>query len=378
MADNSVRTAGVVWALSTLMAASTSAGPLRIGGEFQVNSYTTNTQWSPQVEMDTSGDFAVVWSSVQDGSSFGVFGKRYDSAGIVLATEFQINKYTTGAQTDPGIAMASDGDFVVVWESENQDGSEYGAFGRRVRRATGALAGNEFQVNSSTAGDQYHAEAGMQSDGSFAVAWNRSGNEVLGARFDPLNAELGDEFQVNAHTTGSQDFADVAMDSDGDFVVAWHSAGQDGNLNGVFARRFSSAGAAVSAEFQVNSYTPGNQQSPAIDMEASGDFVIVWNSLSQDGGTGGGVFGKRYSSSGADSGRRVPSLGPYRGIDGFPCHQPRSRRRLRGGVGKRLRRPGQRCIRPALQQLGRRAGGRLPSEHAHRKRPADTHAGAGR
>jgi hypothetical protein len=39
------------------------------------------------VALDPAGDFVVVWSSPQDGSSFGVFGQRYDAAGSAQGTE---------------------------------------------------------------------------------------------------------------------------------------------------------------------------------------------------------------------------------------------------------------------------------------------------
>ena len=48
----------------------------------------------------------------------------------------------------------------------------------------------------------------------------------------------------------------MAIDADGDFVVAWQSDGQDGDDDGVFARRFSTPRASpLAAEFQVNTYT---------------------------------------------------------------------------------------------------------------------------
>jgi hypothetical protein len=35
--------------------------------------------------------------------------------------EFQVNTYTTGSQSDPAVAAAADGAFVVVWESWGQE-----------------------------------------------------------------------------------------------------------------------------------------------------------------------------------------------------------------------------------------------------------------
>ena len=75
----------------------------------------------------------------------------------------------------------------------------------------------------------------------------------------------------------------MAADADGDFVVAWQSFGQDGSIYGIFARRFSSAGAALASEFQVNTYTTDIQSCPSVAVDADGDFVVAWASSSQDG-----------------------------------------------------------------------------------------------
>ena len=85
---------------------------------------------------DSSGNFVVVWeSNNQDGSSSGVFGQRYDSTGAALGPEFRVNTYTTDLQRFPAVASDSSGNFVVVWKSY-QDGSNYDVFGQRY----GAIA----------------------------------------------------------------------------------------------------------------------------------------------------------------------------------------------------------------------------------------------
>ena len=45
--------------------------------------------------------------------------------------EFRVNTYTTGGQSRPSAAMDAGGNFVIVWQSYGQDGSNLGNFGRR-------------------------------------------------------------------------------------------------------------------------------------------------------------------------------------------------------------------------------------------------------
>src|SRR6185295_10271780 len=103
--------------------------------------------------------------------------------------------------------------------------------------------------------------------GNFVVAWTSFGQDgnglgVFARRFDALGTPQGAELQINNYTTGDQGFPAVAADEDGAFVVSWRSYVQDGSDFGVFARSFSSAGAALGPEFAVNSYTTGVQSAP--------------------------------------------------------------------------------------------------------------------
>ena len=103
-----------------------------LGPEFLVNTETSGHQIFSSVAADPSGNFVVVWQSdLQDGSGFGIFGQRYLSGGAPLGPEFRVNTFTTGAQRKPSVAADTAGNFVVVWQSADQDGSGYGVFGQR-------------------------------------------------------------------------------------------------------------------------------------------------------------------------------------------------------------------------------------------------------
>jgi hypothetical protein len=281
-----------------------------LASEFQVSTFTAGGQRFGTVASDADGDFVVAWWSAQDGSNYGVFARRFSSVGTALASEFQVNTYTPLQQRQPSVAADADGDFVVVWQSfSNQDGSGYGIFGRTFSSAGIALA-SEFQVNTYTSDYQRYATVAASAAGDFVVAWASRGQDgssygVFAQRFSSSGAPLASEFQVNTYTTGQQagggrGGTSVAMDTGGDFVVAWWSVDQDGTSTGVFAQRFSSAGGPLASEFQVNTYTTGGQDTPSVTTDADDDFVVTWHS-SQDG-SASGIFARRFSSAGAPLG----------------------------------------------------------------------------
>jgi hypothetical protein len=51
-------------------------------------------------------------------------GQRYNASGSAIGGEFQINTYTTNSQYRPSVASDSSGNFVVVWESDGSAGSD--------------------------------------------------------------------------------------------------------------------------------------------------------------------------------------------------------------------------------------------------------------
>jgi len=328
--------------------------------EFQVNTYTPNSQRWPVVAMAPDGRFVVVWHSwgAQDGSQGGVFGQRFDSSGNPVGGEFQVNTYTHSDQNYPDVAMAADGRFVVVWESRDQDGSYGGVYGQAYS-VLGVPLGGEIQVNTYTLGAQGGGRVTMAADGSFFVVWasedqDGSGYGVYGRRYDSSASPLGGELQINTHTNDDQFAGRVATTTDGRTLVVWESYdyaggngglyGQwydaggspsgggvfvtvpamegvmamamaadgsfvtvredgllDGDLKGIGCQWFSSTGSPLGPYFQVNTYTTGQQRFPDVGMAPDGRFVVVWTSADQDG-SGAGVYGQRYDTSGSTMG----------------------------------------------------------------------------
>ena len=99
-------TTGLLLGLSTLAAA-------QVGGsQFLVNEYSTGYQHNPKVALTPNGDFMVVWATnqSQDGDFGAVMGRRYTSAGDPKAGEFVVNSYTTGSQSLPDVAALAGGE----------------------------------------------------------------------------------------------------------------------------------------------------------------------------------------------------------------------------------------------------------------------------
>ena len=295
----------------------------KVGSEFAVNTTTAGEQRNAAVAMDADGDFVITWQSGdQDGSSWGIYAQRYSATGAKVGDEFLVNTTAASGQVFSAVAMDADGDFVVTWHSYSQDGSDSGVYAQRYS-ATGTTVGDEFLVNTITANDQIFSAVAMDADGDFVVTWQSfsqdgSGWGIYAQRYSAGGVAIGSELRVNTTTADWQNLPAVAMDADGDFVIAWQSSGQDGSGYGVYAQRFTAAGVAVGSEFRVNSTTAGNQRNATVAMDASGDFVITWQSSGQDG-SGDGVYAQRFTAAGVAVGGEVKVNAYITGDQGAPA-----------------------------------------------------------
>ncbi|MFN6567930.1 MAG: DUF4347 domain-containing protein [Dendronalium sp. ChiSLP03b] len=272
---------------------------LRDGVGFQVNTYTNSDQVNPSVAMDADGDFIICWENYDyDGSSYGIYAQRYDVYGQTIGVEFQVNTDTNGYQVNPSVAMDADGDFVISWQSYSQDGSGYGIYAQRYN-SDGIAIGGEFQVNTDTNSYQANPSVAMDADGDFIISWENYGQDsssygIYAQRYNSAGVAIGEEFKVNTDTNGYQANPKVAMDADGDFVISWNSY-RDGSGYGIYAQRYNSTGVAIGGEFKVNTDTNSNQANPSVAMDADGDFVISWHNYDYDG-SDYGIYARRYNS----------------------------------------------------------------------------------
>jgi len=96
---------------------------------------------------------------------------------------------------------------------------------------------------------------------------------------------VGAEFQVNNTATNNQATPAIAIDADGDFVVVWQGDGQIGEdgfgapiiVAGIFARCYSNTSLPLSAEFPID--TSSTAGTPSVAMDADGNFVVAWEDV---------------------------------------------------------------------------------------------------
>ena len=277
------------------------------GATGDINEYIVQTgnQTNPAVGAFADGSYVLVWESPgQDGNGTGIVGQRFSSGGFAMGDEFIVNSFVTGNQLEASIATSSNGNFVVTWQSP-QDGGGLGVYGQLFDNF-GFAIGDEFIINTTTASDQHFVDVAMADDGSFVAVWQSGGDldgngeGIFAQRFDANGVTLGDEFSVTTTIIGNQTAPAIAMSgASGDFVVVWQSA--DNNMNGIFAQRFDRDGGAIGNQFLVNTTALNEQISPDVAMDDTGNFVVTWESVNEDG-FGRTVAARLYNNLGQPQG----------------------------------------------------------------------------
>lgn len=294
----------IVILLPLLQASATLGQGLPLGPQFQVNSYTANTQQGAQVSTDPQGRFVVTWQSFgspgNDNGSPSIQAQRFDPQGNPLGAQFQVNTYTPGNQSLPAVATDALGNFVVVWESYGSVGNDSSLRSIQARRfdAAGSPLGGQFQVNLWITSEQIQPTVAMDAQGNFLVTWSSLGSasgdiadySIQSQRFDSAGTPIGGQFQVNSYTNGTQLRPRVASGTPAEFVIAWLSLGSSGgdtDSYSVHGRRVVSG--VWASEFQVNSFTPNSQVYPAVGVDPAAGFVVAWTGYASGGSDNSGT-----------------------------------------------------------------------------------------
>ena len=259
------------------------------GAEIPVSTTATDSQDNPDVAMDATGNFVVVWTD-ETQLLPRVLGRLFDSSGTPTSAELPLSVADQEA-AQPEVAMDADGDFVAVWQTDDgdQDGIE-----ARVFNEAGVPQTGEIAVPPGTAGDQDDPDVAMDASGNFVAVWETgedAGQDVVGRRFSAAGAPTTGQFPLATTTAEEQNGPKVAVSDAGDqIIVGWDNNGP-GDDEGVFHRRFTAAGTPATPEGRVNVTTAGDQEEHAVAADAAGNYVFTWE---MDDGDEEGIFARRF------------------------------------------------------------------------------------
>jgi hypothetical protein len=258
-----------------------------VGGELIANTATANDQFTPSISTLSDGSFIISWTTYNAGyTSSEVHAQKFNAAdGSKNGVELTIT--ATGESHDySSITALSNGAYVVTWYDYT-----IGALKAVVSTAPSTVITLDNNDNA------WNPQVTGLTGGGFVVAWESptTGKNIFFQRFDNAGAAQGAVTQANVNGGAGIDKSGTSIDalSGGGFVITWTSPNDDNDGGGIFGRRFTSTGTAVDAtEFQINEFSAGNQFNPKVTALAADAFATVWTDASSDGPNNYGIEGR--------------------------------------------------------------------------------------
>ena len=197
-----------------------------VGPASQLNQFTQYHQRSPGVTALPDGSFVAVWISEQQRgqNKVDVYARRLGANGSPEGDEFLVSDGEKPCAT-PSIAAFSNGGYVVAWAEHDHTvpGAVWDVATRTFR--DGTAIGTSSILNQRRAGLQGFPKIAVVQDEAMIVYRSQGGDgygeSVVGRWVDSEGKPVGEEFVVNTVTAGDQITPGVASDGRGRVVAVW-------------------------------------------------------------------------------------------------------------------------------------------------------------
>lgn len=240
----------------------------------------------PRVAALGRGRFVVVWMDSGAGPSLRILGQTYSPAGTPEGPVFPVSVQRGWTfQALPAVAVDGQGNFVVVWERENE-GLRTNFAGRLFGPDSVPRSG-EIQLVAPARFSGQPAVA-FAPDGGFTVVWIRGG-AVFGERFDASGHARGPAVPISAAPGESRVDPGITFDAAGRSVVYWYRSKEPQAVGQVLdADGRAQGGHFLFAPFGVTNSTLAAAFLP------DGDLVGIWGRPGPNGSAAGFIDGRVY------------------------------------------------------------------------------------
>jgi Ca2+-binding RTX toxin-like protein len=193
------------------------------GSVFIVNSTTEGDQGDPFAIVLPDGRTLVTWTAQGE-----IYARLLASDGTLVGNDFLLSTFPVSVAREQNTAMLADGGFVVTRVSLESGPSGYD-IRAQIFDPNGARRSADFVVNTTTDLQQGLPVVTTFAEGRMLFAWysNEYGGTDRDIRARIFNADgtpAGDDFIVNTTTAGAQLDVSVATLADGRIAISWTSA----------------------------------------------------------------------------------------------------------------------------------------------------------
>ncbi|MGA7499177.1 MAG: Ig-like domain-containing protein [Isosphaeraceae bacterium] len=212
------------------------------GSIFRVNTPQQDNQGAPSIAMDSAGDFVIAWQDGGTTQTAGVYAQRYNSSGVAAPGGNTAVSTVSGA-SNPSVAMEPTGQYVIAWQfTQTASGTGDGFQGIDAQRfdANGNALTSVVQLNTPENYNQGNPAVAIDSEGDFVVAWESYGQgatasslaTILAQRVNSGGTLIGTtQFTPSTQSGDNQRMPSIANDPYGDTVIVWESKPSSSSSN---------------------------------------------------------------------------------------------------------------------------------------------------
>ena len=296
-----------------------------------------------------NGNYVVVWTSDINGQT-NIVGQLYKSSGIAMGAEFQVNTTASASWGSPGVAMDSNGNFVVAWSGAGPDSNattnpsdiyarSYDAHGNAL---TSQFLVDQYVPGVQQPGVQNQPSIAMSPDGTYVITWtstpiyiglsgvstNASKSVIMAREYHDFDVPLANslspqanEFQITPSSNTANTLPDVAMDAHDDFVIVWQGNssalgvyGEYFTYNGMSSTGVANLTASGVALLNTMPNTTNNftgvtildlhYTGPRVSMDpgaSAAGFVVTWADYSPTTSNGYNVYARQFGPGGSST-----------------------------------------------------------------------------
>jgi len=250
--------------------------------DFKVNSDNGNyEQTDPRIAVAPDGSFVIVWIDKREGDN-NVYLQRYNSDGYPETDNVKINDdVTTSWQAQPALDAGISGQYGVVWQDFRTDG--YPSNPDVLFQPLDSLSIPIDTNRNITPGYQNwmreNPDISLSAWGAGVVVWADylNGNwDIYGQLIGADGSLIGSSFKVNDDVgTAQQHYPKVSTSAEGWFVVTWYD-NRSGN-DDIFIQRFEDDGTPMGVNVRINTDGTNKRQTfPDVTTDGAGNFTVIW------------------------------------------------------------------------------------------------------
>jgi Ca2+-binding RTX toxin-like protein len=241
-----------------------------------------------------SDGFLISWTA-NDWHDAGL--SRYTNDGALVTGPLYANTGIATWNQLATVASSMNENALVFWRVDG-DAPEHGLYIRAYDKNLSPLKSTESRISASNEPEE--PSLAISPNGQFTLVWSAISNnptdsyDIFAKILSESGEPIGKTIRVNSFTRDDQIRSKVLSLGNSDFIIAWDSYSQDGSEFGVYAKRFDGSGRPKGKEFRVNSITEGSQWVPMLAAVGNGGYVVSWISLDESG-TGWSLVAQRFN-----------------------------------------------------------------------------------